>query len=65
VARGDSDDKSDVDFLVNLEDGRSLFDLGGLQFQLQESLALSVDVVTEDGLRGDASEKILSEAKEF
>lgn len=65
VARGDADEKSDVDFLVNLEAGRSLFDLGGLQYELQESLALPVDVVTEDGLKGDAREKILSEAKEI
>ncbi|MBA4383477.1 MAG: nucleotidyltransferase [Anaerolinea sp.] len=65
VARGDSDDKSDVDFLVTLEADRSLFDLGGLQFELQESLALPVDVITEDGLKGDARQKILAEAKEI
>jgi uncharacterized protein len=65
VARGDSDEKSDVDFLVNLEVGRSLFDLGGLQFELQESLALPVDVITEDGLKGDSRQKILAEAKEI
>ena len=65
VARGDSDEKSDVDFLVNLEADRSLFDLGGLQYELQESLALPVDVVTEDGLKGDARLKILAEAKEI
>lgn len=65
IARGDSDEKSDVDFLVNLEAGRSLFDLGGLQYELQESLALPVDVVTEDGLKGNTRQKILAEAKEI
>ena len=30
VARGDADVRSDVDFLVEMEPGRSLFDLGGL-----------------------------------
>lgn len=30
VARNESDDKSDIDILVDMEAGRSLFDLGGL-----------------------------------
>lgn len=65
VARGDSDEQSDIDFLVILEKGRSLFDLGGLQYELQESLALPVDVVTEEGLKGAARQNILAEAKEI
>jgi predicted nucleotidyltransferase len=31
VARGEADDASDVDFLVEMEPGRSLLDLGALQ----------------------------------
>ena len=46
VARGDADESSDVDFLVDLEPGRSLFDLGGIQFELEELLGCRVDVVT-------------------
>ena len=34
VARGDADAQSDVDFLVELEAGRSLLDLGGLQVRV-------------------------------
>ncbi|HSG40484.1 MAG TPA: nucleotidyltransferase domain-containing protein, partial [Thermoanaerobaculia bacterium] len=30
VARGEADDRSDIDFLVEFEKGRSLLDLGGL-----------------------------------
>lgn len=37
--------KSDFDFLVDLEPNRSLFDLGGLQYDLQELLGRRVDVV--------------------
>ncbi len=37
VARGEADRESDVDFLVELEDGRSLLDLGGLRMELEES----------------------------
>ncbi len=46
VASGLTDEKSDVDFLVELEDGRTLFDLGGLLMDLQELLQRRVDVVT-------------------
>ena len=38
VARGEADEASDVDFLVDLEPGRSLFDLGGLLMDLQALL---------------------------
>ena len=51
VARGEDDDKSDLDLLVDLEPGRSLFDLGGLAIDLQDLLGCSVDVVTEKGLK--------------
>ncbi len=34
VARGDAEAKSDVDLLVELEPGRNLLDLGGLQMDL-------------------------------
>ena len=62
MARGDADERSDVDFLVDLEPGRSLFDHGRLLAELQELLGLPVDVVTERGLRPVARERILHEA---
>ena len=62
VARHDADDRSDLDLLVDLEPGRSLFDLGGLLFDLQESLGCSIDVVTENGLRERIRERVLREA---
>jgi predicted nucleotidyltransferase len=62
VARGEDDEKSDIDFLVNMEKGRSLFDLGGLLMDLQDLLGHDVDVVTEDGLRERIRERVLREA---
>lgn len=47
VARGDATDGADVDFLVDLEPGRSLLDLGGLLMDLQELLGVPVDVGTD------------------
>jgi len=40
VARGEADSKSDIDLLVDIEPGRSLFDLGDLLMDLQEYLAI-------------------------
>jgi hypothetical protein len=63
VARGEAGPASDVDFLVELEPGRSLLDLGGLLMELQEMLGHPVDVVTEKALHWYIRDKILAEAK--
>ena len=61
-ARGQADADSDVDLLVDLEQGRSLFDLGGLLMDLQELLGRQVDVVTANGLRDRIRDRVLREA---
>lgn len=63
VARGEAGPGSDVDLLVNMEPGRSLFDLGGLLMDLQDFLGCSVDVVTEAGLRARIRQRVLDEAR--
>ena len=62
VARGDLKETSDIDFLVKLEQGRSLMDLGGLLYDLQQQLGVNVDVVTEMGLRPRIREQVLRES---
>ena len=62
VARGDDERDSDVDFLVELETGRSLLDLGGLQMELESLLGCRVDVVTVRGLKARIRERVLQEA---
>ena len=62
VARGEARPDSDIDFLVELEPGRSLFDLGGLLYELQSLLGVEVDVVTEKGLRARIREQVLRDA---
>ncbi|MGZ5443095.1 MAG: nucleotidyltransferase family protein [Thermoanaerobaculia bacterium] len=62
VARGDDDENSDVDFLVELEEGRSLLDLGGLLVELRELLGHPVDVVTVRGLKDRIRTRVLAEA---
>lgn len=63
VARGEADRDSDVDFLVDLESGRTLFDLGGLLMDLRELLQCEVDVVTEAGLKPRIRDRVLREAR--
>ena len=62
IARGDADDKSDVDFLVDMEPGRSLFDMGGLLMDLQDLLGRDVDVATERSLKPRIRGRVLNEA---
>ncbi len=62
VARGEDDRESDMDFLVELEAGRSLLDLGGLQTELEALLGCRVDVVTTRGLKARIRERVLREA---
>ncbi|MCH8830092.1 MAG: nucleotidyltransferase family protein [Planctomycetes bacterium] len=62
TARGEAGQESDVDVLVDLEAGRSLFDLGGMLMELRDLLGCSVDVVTESGLKPRIRNVILDEA---
>jgi predicted nucleotidyltransferase len=62
LARGDADEQSDLDLLVDMEAGRSLFDLGGLLTDLEDLLGCSVDIVTEKGLRNRIRNRVLREA---
>jgi predicted nucleotidyltransferase len=62
VARGENDSRSDVDFLVDLEPGRSLLDLARLQRKLEQLLTVRVDVVSARGLRDSVRETVLRDA---
>jgi predicted nucleotidyltransferase len=62
VARAEADERSDIDFLVEMEPGRSLFDLGGMQSELESALGCPVDVVTEKALKARIRSRVLQEA---
>ena len=51
VARGDDSPTSDIDFLVEFDDGSSLFDLMHLEEELEALLGTPVDVVSAGGLK--------------
>jgi len=63
VARHEANEQSDIDFLVDMEPGRSLMDMGGLLMDLRELLGREVDVVTEKGLYWLLRRRILKEAR--
>jgi hypothetical protein len=63
VAEGKADEASDVDFLVDMEPDRSLFDVGGLLMDLQDLLGRKVDVVTEAGLHWYIRDKVMQQAR--
>ena len=62
VARHEADEQSDIDFLVEMEPGRSLLDMGGFLMDLRELLGREVDVVTERGLKPRIRDRVLQEA---
>jgi len=62
VARGDSDEQSDIDLLVAFEPGRSLLDHAALWLELQAALGRAVDVVSERGIKPRIRVRVLGEA---
>ena len=62
VARGDDGEESDIDILVDTLPGATLFDLGGLQYDLQELLGAKVDVATSEGMRPRIRTRVMAEA---
>jgi predicted nucleotidyltransferase len=65
VARGDDTDMSDVDLLVDLDDGVSLVALIALERELTDVLGRKVDVVPARGLKPGVVERVLAEAIEL
>lgn len=47
VARGEARPGSDIDVLVDMEDGRSLLDLAGLHLELEDLLGFRVEIGTD------------------
>lgn len=63
VVRGEATAESDVDFLVDIESGRTLLDLSGLVCDLEDMLERPVDVVIERSLKPGVRDRVLAEAE--
>lgn len=62
VVRGEAKPDSDVDFLVEMEEGRSLLDHVALWQDLEDLLRCKVDVVSEKALHWYIRDRVLKEA---
>lgn len=62
-ARGDARPDSDLDLLLTLPRGTTLFDLARLKRTLEERLGIRVDLLTEGSLHPLLKERILAEAR--
>lgn len=63
VLNGTDQDGSDLDLLVDALPGVTLFDLGGLQDELESLLGIHVDLLTPADLPPKFRAKVLAEAK--
>jgi len=63
VLHGTDTDDSDLDLLVDALPGATLFDLGGLQVELEALLGVPVDLVTPGDLPSKFREQVLAEAR--
>ena len=61
-ARGEGGGDSDIDLLLDLEAGRSLLDLIGLEHAIEDLTHLEVDAVTTGGLSPYLRDRVLAEA---
>ena len=66
VARGEDDEKSDIDFLIDYDLSKiSPWFPSGLMQDLQSILGRKVDIVTMEGLKERIRERVLQEAMEL
>lgn len=63
VATGADKEGSDIDLLVDIGPGISLFEYVGLQLDIQEALGVRVDLCTEEELHPRLRARILAEAR--
>lgn len=63
VLRGTDREGSDLDLLVDALPGATLFDLGGLQDELEQLLGVRVDLLTPLDLPEKFRAKVLAEAR--
>jgi hypothetical protein len=62
VARGESDESSDIDLLVTLDRGVTLMKVSALRRELEALLGCQVDVISDKGLRERIRDRVLAEA---
>ncbi len=57
-ARGEADEKSDIDIRIDSDNLRNLFALGGLYADLEDAFGKSLDLVTTSSLRENKNDPV-------
>ena len=63
VVHGTDREDSDLDLLIDPAPDTTLFELGGLQVQLEELLGCCVDLVTPGELHARIRDRVIAEAR--
>ena len=62
-SRGEAHESSDLDLLIDFEEGRDLLDLVATKQDLEQLLGCHVDIVEEEGLSPYLRSRVLQEAR--
>jgi predicted nucleotidyltransferase len=62
VARNEANESSDIDFMVDPGETTSLFDLGGIYYELEQLLPVKFDLITSRQIPENERQAILREA---
>ena len=62
-SRGEQKEGSDIDILVDFNEGADLFDLSGLKIFLEEMFQARVDVIPSRALREELKQAVLADVK--
>jgi len=65
IVRGEDNEESDIDLLIEFEGRKSLLDIAGFKIELQDLLKREVDVLTYQSLHPLLKERILKEQEEI
>lgn len=63
MARDEAADDSDVDLLIDMDEGRSLLDIAAMKMDLEEALKRPFDIVTVPALHWFIRDRVLREAE--
>ena len=63
--RGDNTPESDIDLLFEMRKPMSLFQIGGMQYRLEQSLGKKVDLVEKDSVIPQLRDEIIPGAKKI
>lgn len=64
-ARGDQNEKSDIDFIVDMKEGSTLIDIAELRKDLEKVLSTQVDVLTYNSIHPEIQSSVREEAVEI